>query len=32
MDMISESVLEYVDISYNYMNIYLECLKLILEK
>jgi hypothetical protein len=32
MDMISESVLEYVDISYNYLNIYLECLKLILEK
>lgn len=32
MDMINESVLEYVDISYNYLNIYLECLKLILEK
>jgi len=32
MDNISESLMEYLDISYNYLNIYLECLKVILQK
>lgn len=32
MDMIFESTLEFLDISHNYLHIYLECLKVILEK
>lgn len=32
MDNINEGMLEYLDISFNYLNVYLECLKVVLER